>query len=91
MLLAINHAHADYMSFRPEKRVVETADQRLDSSVGEGQQAKQQLEVAEIYKPSAHVNSIFASLGADTGKYYSASEASDVVFRFAAINSLIYL
>ncbi|EHA8589753.1 eukaryotic translation initiation factor 2D [Cocos nucifera] len=89
MLLAINRAHVDYMSFRPEKRVVETADQRHDSSGGEGRQAKQQLEVAEIYKPSTHVNPIFTSLGADTGKYYSASEASDVVFSYIEKENLV--
>ncbi|XP_038986733.1 eukaryotic translation initiation factor 2D isoform X2 [Phoenix dactylifera] len=89
MLLAVNHAHQDYMSFRPEKQVVETADQRYDSSVGEVRHAKQQLEVAEIYKPSTHVKPIFTSLGADAGKYYSASEASEIVFSYVEKENLV--
>lgn len=69
------------MSFKPEKRVQQSNEQKHDSLVSEGQQTKLQLEVVEVYKPSTHVNSIFAAMGADTGIYYSASEASDVVFR----------
>lgn len=90
MLLGVNRGHPDYMSFKPEKRVQETVNQKHDSSVGEASQAKVnlQFEVAEIYKPSTHVNPVFTSVGADSGKYYSASEASEIVFRSASSPSL---
>lgn len=81
MLLGVNRGHSDYMSFKPEKQVQESAEQRHDNSVGEGSQMKLQLQVVEVYKPSTHVNSIFRTLGADTGSFYSASDASDIVFR----------
>lgn len=89
ILLGINHGHRDYMSFKPEKRVQQSNEQKHDSLVSEGQQTKLQLEVVEVYKPSTHVNSIFAAMGADTGIYYSASEASDVVFRYVEKENLV--
>lgn len=82
MLLGINRGHPDYMAFKPEKRVQEPVEQH-DNIVAEGSSTKQ-LEVAEIYKPSSHVNPIFVAIEADTGKYYSASEASDIVFRLVS-------
>nr|CAD1825259.1 unnamed protein product [Ananas comosus var. bracteatus] len=91
MLLGVNRGHPDYMSFKPEKRVQETVNQKHDSSVGEASQAKVnlQFEVAEIYKPSTHVNPVFTSVGADTGKYYSASEASEIVFSYVEKENLV--
>ncbi|KAF0932154.1 hypothetical protein E2562_008685 [Oryza meyeriana var. granulata] len=87
MLLGINRGHPDYMAFKPEKRVQEPVE-RHDNVVAEGSSTKQ-LEVAEIYKPSSHVNPIFMAVGADTSKYYSASEASDVVFRYIEKENLV--
>ncbi|XP_020110600.1 eukaryotic translation initiation factor 2D isoform X3 [Ananas comosus] len=91
MLLGVNRGHPDYMSFKPEKRVQETVNQKHDSSVGEASQAKVnlQFEVAEIYKPSTHVNPVFTSVGADSGKYYSASEASEIVFSYVEKENLV--
>ncbi|XP_072970579.1 uncharacterized protein [Typha angustifolia] len=89
MLIGINRGHPDYMSFRPEKRVEETVDRKHDSFVGEGSHVKLLFEMTEVYKPSTHVNPIFISVGADTGKYYSASEASDVVFRYVEKENLV--
>nr|CAD1825289.1 unnamed protein product [Ananas comosus var. bracteatus] len=91
MLLGVNRGHPDYMSFKPEKRVQETVNQKHDSSVGEASQAKVnlQFEVAEIYKPSTHLNPVFTSVGADTGKYYSASEASEIVFSYVEKENLV--
>jgi translation initiation factor 2D len=68
------------MVFKPEKGVQGPVEQH-DNAVVEGS-GSNQLEVEETYKPSSHVNPIFLAVGADAGKYYSASEASDVVFRF---------
>ncbi|CAL9072001.1 unnamed protein product [Musa textilis] len=89
MLLGVNRGHSDYMSFKPEKRAQESAEQRHDNSVGEGSQMKLQLQVVEVYKPSTHVNSIFTTLGADTGSFYSASDASDIVFRYVEKENLV--
>lgn len=36
-----------------------------------------------------HVNPIFVSVGADTGKFYTASEAHDVVFRYIEQENLV--
>ena len=83
ILLAINRKHPDYMAFRPEKRVQELVEHEKD--VAESSVTKQ-LEVAEIYKPSSHVRPIFVAVEADMEKYYSAPEASDIVFRFVSLS-----
>lgn len=77
----MNRLHQEYVSFKPEKRVVESAEQKHEASIGDGRQSSLQLEVVEIYKPSTHVIPVFLSVGADTGKFYIASEVTDVVFR----------
>ncbi|KAG8071058.1 hypothetical protein GUJ93_ZPchr0006g41808 [Zizania palustris] len=87
MLLGVNRGHPDYIAFRPEKKVQELVE-RHDNVIAEGSSTNQ-LEVAEIYKPSSHVNPIFMAVGADTGKYYSASEASDIVFRYIEKENLV--
>ncbi|KAK1617564.1 hypothetical protein QYE76_023081 [Lolium multiflorum] len=87
VLTGINRKHPDYMAFKPEKRVQEPVEQH-DNAVAEGS-GSNQLEVDETYKPSSHVNPIFLAVGADTGKYYSASEASDVVFRYVEKENLV--
>ncbi|XP_057456977.1 uncharacterized protein LOC130747933 isoform X2 [Lotus japonicus] len=88
MLLSVNRNHADYKSFKPEKRPVEKSDQSSAHSANETSSSKT-LEVAEIYKPSVHVNSIFSSVGADIGKLYTASEASDIVFKYVEKENLV--
>ena len=82
MLIGISRKHPDYTAFKHHKRVQEPVEQH-DNIVADGSSTKQ-LEVDEIYKPSSHVNPIFLAVDADTGKYYSASEAFDVVFRFVS-------
>ncbi|RLN09659.1 eukaryotic translation initiation factor 2D [Panicum miliaceum] len=86
ILLGFNRKHPDYMSFKPEKRVQEPVEQ--EKAVAESSVTKQ-LEVAEIYKPSSHVKPIFMAVEADMEKYYSASEASDVVFRYIEKENLV--
>lgn len=88
MLLSVNRKHADYSSFKPEKKPVEKREQPSVQSANEIRSSKT-LEVAEIYKPSVHVNSIFSSVGADTGKLYTGSEASDVVFKYIEKENLV--
>lgn len=76
------------MSFKPEKRRTEKNDQAGDHSSSGGPSHKM-LEVAEIYKSSVHVNPIFTSVGADTGKLYSASEVSEIVFEYIDKGNLV--
>ncbi|URD89552.1 Translation initiation factor SUI1 [Musa troglodytarum] len=89
MLLGINRGHQEFMAFKPEKRVPENAEQRHDNSVSEVAHTKLQLEVVEVYKPSTHVKSIFTAVGADTGSYYSASDATDIAFRYVEKENLV--
>ncbi|OMO51553.1 Translation initiation factor SUI1 [Corchorus capsularis] len=88
MLISVNRGHPDYLLFKPEKRPVEKVDQAGEQAATE-QRSKQLLEVVEVYKSSVHVNPIFASVGADTGKLYSASEASDIVFKYIEKENLV--
>lgn len=88
MLLSVNRGHPDYSSFKPEKRQVQKVDQAGDHPPSESRSSKE-LDVAEAYKSSVHVNPIFASVGADTGRLYSASEASDVVFKYIDKEKLV--
>ncbi|KAF6142217.1 hypothetical protein GIB67_037135 [Kingdonia uniflora] len=89
VLLAINRKHADYMSFRPEKRKVEPIECSSDAKASESAPQKFQLELTEIYKPSVHVNPIFTSLGLDTGRLFTAAEATDVVFSYIENANLV--
>ncbi|KAM7473062.1 hypothetical protein LguiA_011245 [Lonicera macranthoides] len=87
VLIAVNRSHPDYTSFKPEKRQVEK-EQHTDHASGVGRSNKL-LEVAEIYKPSVHVNPIFAAVGADNQKLYSASEATEIVFSYIEKRNLV--
>jgi translation initiation factor 2D len=88
MLISVNRTHAEYSSFKPEKRQVEKNDQISDRAANESRSNKM-LEVAEIYKPSVQVKSIFATVGADTGTLFSASEATDIVFKYIEKENLV--
>ncbi|KAF9670514.1 hypothetical protein SADUNF_Sadunf13G0077000 [Salix dunnii] len=88
VLFSVNRRHLDYLSFKPERRQEQKVDKGGDQAVKETRSPKL-LEVSEIYKPSVHVNPIFASVGADTGKLYSALEASDVVFKYIEKGNLV--
>ncbi|KAI9071159.1 hypothetical protein K1719_046882 [Acacia pycnantha] len=88
VLLSVNRKHGGYSSFKPEKRPVQKSDQPSVNVANESHSSKT-LEVAEIYKPSVHVNPIFSAVEADTGKLYSASEASDIVFKYVEKENLV--
>lgn len=88
VLFSVNRSHPDYTSFKPEKQQVEKIDKPGDLAASESR-LQNMLEVAEIYKPSVHVNPIFASVGADTGKLYTGSEASDIVFKYIEKENLV--
>lgn len=88
MLLSVNRKHVEYSSFKPEKRSAEKSDQPNVNVANENRTSKT-LEVTEIYKPSTHVNPIFSAVGADIGNLYSASEASDIVFKYVEKESLV--
>ncbi|CAA3024116.1 eukaryotic translation initiation factor 2D [Olea europaea subsp. europaea] len=84
-LFSVNRNHQDYTSFKPEKRKVK---QSMNDVVSE-RQSNKILDVAEVYKPSVQVNPVFASVGADTGKLYTAPEASQVVFEYVEKENLV--
>lgn len=88
VLFSVNRKHADYSSFKPEKRPVEKTEQSSVQSANEIRSSKT-LEVAEIYKPSVHVNPIFSSVGADKGKLFTASESYDIVFKYVEKENLV--
>lgn len=88
MLLSVNRGHPDYLSFKPEKRQVQKVDQAGNHPAIESR-SPNVLDVAEVYKSSVHVNPIFASVGADVGKLYFASEASDVAFKYIEKENLV--
>jgi len=88
VLFSVDRKHVDYVSFKPDKRQHEKNEQAKDQAVGEGQ-SQRLLEIEEIYKPSTHVNPIFAAVGADTGGFYSASEATDIVFTYVENENLV--
>ncbi|KAF3440959.1 hypothetical protein FNV43_RR19245 [Rhamnella rubrinervis] len=87
VLFSVDRSHPDYSSFRPEKRQVQS-ETTSHHDTNESRSRKV-LEVAEIYKPSIHVNPIFAGVGADTGKLYTASEATDIVFKYVEKENLV--
>lgn len=88
VLISVNRKHLDYTSFRPEKKKVEKTEQSTNNAPTEGQSRKF-LEVVELYKSNTHVNPIFAAVGADTGKLYTASEASQIVFGYIEQEKLV--
>ncbi|KAL8060040.1 hypothetical protein ABFX02_03G127400 [Erythranthe guttata] len=88
MVLSVNRKHVDYTSFKPEKKKVEKNEQPGKNIADEGQLQKL-LDVVEIYKPTTHVNPIFAAVGADTGKLYSALEAYEIVFGYIEKEKLV--
>lgn len=87
-LVSVNRNHLDYTNFRPEKKKVDKNEQSAKSIASEGQSHKL-LDVLELYKPSTHVNPIFAAVGADTRKLYTASEASQIVFGYIEQEKLV--
>lgn len=89
VLLSVNRAHPDYKSFKPDKLVPKVVNQTHDTSAVDANQTRAQFSVEEIYKSSTHVSPIFSSVGADTGKFYNASEATDVVFRYVEKENLV--
>lgn len=87
-LFSVNRNHPDYTSFKPEKRKVEKNVQSMERAANDGQTHKI-LDLVEVYKPSVHVNPIFNALGADTGKLYSAPEATEIVFQYIEKENLV--
>lgn len=89
ILSSVNRNHPDYTSFKPEKMVVEKKEQAPSQSGGSEGNSSRKLDLEEIYKSSNHVNPIFASVGADKGKLYSASEATEIVFSYIEKENLV--
>ncbi|KAK8698340.1 hypothetical protein V6N13_114464 [Hibiscus sabdariffa] len=89
MLVSVNRGHPEYLQFKPEKRPVEKVDQVGDAAASSESRSQKVLEVVEAYKSSVHVNPIFASVGAETGKLYLASEAADIVFQYIEKENLV--
>ncbi|KAI4331912.1 hypothetical protein L6164_016860 [Bauhinia variegata] len=88
VLFSVNRNHADYLSFKPNKRPVEKTDQPSTHTANESHSSKT-LGVTEIYKLSIHVSPISSSLGADAAKLFTASEAADVASRYIEKENLV--
>ncbi|CAH2066750.1 unnamed protein product [Thlaspi arvense] len=89
VLISVNRRHPDYSSFKPEKKKAEVSESRGDRPTTAQAQSEKVLEIMEVYKPSTHNSAIFASVGEDKGRLYTASEASDVVFRYIEKENLV--
>ncbi|CAM8918614.1 unnamed protein product [Rhodiola kirilowii] len=85
VLHRINRTHPDYTSFRPEKRPAEENDHVNNESTSD-----HVLELVELYKPTVHVNPIFTSVGADIKNLYTASEATEVVYKYIEKGKLVH-
>lgn len=88
ILFAVDRNHPDYLSYKPEKKKVDKPGPSTNNASNEDLLRKT-LEVSEIYKPSVHVNPIFASVGAETSGVYTASEASEMVFQYVEKENLV--
>ncbi|KAH9618470.1 hypothetical protein KSS87_004746 [Heliosperma pusillum] len=88
VLFSVNRTHVDYTSFKPDKSQPAKIEQSNDQTAGESSSQKA-LEIEEIYKPNTHVISIFAAVGADTGGYFSAIEANNVVCAYVEKENLV--
>ncbi|XP_059297353.1 uncharacterized protein LOC132050225 isoform X2 [Lycium ferocissimum] len=88
ILFSVNRNHPDYLSYKPEKKKVDKPGPSTNNASGE-EQLQKTLEVFEVYKPSVHVNLIFASVGAETSRLYTASEASEIVFQYVEKENLV--
>ncbi|RAL54256.1 hypothetical protein DM860_001384 [Cuscuta australis] len=86
-LVSINRNHPEYISFKPEKKA-RMAGKSAGAASNE-EQSPRLLDVTEIYKPSVHVNPIFAAVGVNLDKLYTASEASEIVFQYVEKEKLI--
>lgn len=76
------------MSFKPEKKKPEKTGKSINDASNEEQSSKL-LEVAEIYKPTVYVNPIFAAVGVNLDKLFTASEASEIVFQYVEKEKLV--
>ncbi|XP_078428509.1 eukaryotic translation initiation factor SUI1 family protein isoform X2 [Wolffia australiana] len=83
ILQSVNQSHVDYSSFRPEKRdtVAVTVAAAVRSS-SDSQVTGLSLDVVEVFKPTSHVTPIFVAVGANPTEFYTAAEATDIVFRY---------
>ncbi|XP_057848736.1 uncharacterized protein LOC131059727 isoform X1 [Cryptomeria japonica] len=88
MLLAVNRGNPDYQAFKPEKKkaVLTEAPDTTQSDVARSQM---QLEVIELWKSTTHVNSILEAVGANPNQFYTALEATDIVFSYVEKEKLV--
>ncbi|XP_019152138.1 PREDICTED: eukaryotic translation initiation factor 2D [Ipomoea nil] len=87
-LFSVNRKHPDYMCFTPEKKKPEKTGKSINDGSNEEQSSKL-LEVAEIYKPTVYVNPIFAAVGVNLDKLFTASETSEIVFQYVEKERLV--
>ncbi|MCD7469107.1 hypothetical protein HAX54_007903 [Datura stramonium] len=88
ILFSVNRNHPDYLSYKPEKKKEDKTERSTNNASNE-ERLQKTLEVSEIYKPSVHVNPIFTSVGAETSRLYTASEASEIVFQYVEKENLV--
>lgn len=87
ILTGVNRRHPEYLSFVPEK-IIPPAETTPVAAASTDNQDETAIEVVEVYKVTHQVSPIFDAVGADAGSYYSATEASEVAFRYVEIQSL---
>lgn len=88
ILFSVNRNHPDYLSYKPEKKKVDKIGPSTNNASNE-EQLQKTLEVFEVYKPSVHVHPIYVSVGAETSRLYTASEASEIVFQYVEKETLV--
>lgn len=90
MLIGVNRGHPDYQTFKPEKRKVDVSDAPV-SAPSDASKSQTQLEVVELWKSTTHLNPILEAVGATPNQFYTASEATDIVFSYVEKQNLVKL
>ncbi|EFJ36653.1 hypothetical protein SELMODRAFT_77083 [Selaginella moellendorffii] len=88
MLCSVNRSHALYQEFKPEKKVA-TSEHTTPDSKSANESVQSPFEAVEVWKPTHHVAPILNAVGADASKFYTAAEASEVVFSYVDKESLV--
>eukprot|EP01018_Ginkgo_biloba_P024480 Gb_22708 [translate_table: standard] len=90
ILLGINRGHPEYQAFKPEKRKADIVEATI-AAPSDGSRSQMQFDVVEIWKSTTHVNRILEAVGANLSQFYTASEATDIVFSYVEKENLVKL
>lgn len=102
ILSGINYKHPEMLSFEPLKRPTASSaasEASAEGGAGEGGAGEGRgggggggegvLEVEEVWKSSSHVAPILNTVGADTSRYYTASEARQLAIEYVQKEKLV--